>query len=211
MTLARLAHLLLAATLLAFSSQAQEDLYGPAAPLNVAYLRVVHAAPDDGPFAAASGDLLFAEVMFTEVTPYYPLEPGTVELSAGDVATTLELAAGSFYTAVFMGGQLVALEDEPLVDASRGLLTLYNFSRAGPLELKTADGETEVIAGVEPGGSGSIVINEAEVALGVFAGETSVGALEPRLLGRGVAHAVMVFDGPGGPIVTYAPAELAQD
>ena len=189
---------------------AQEDLYGPSAPPDAAYVRVVNAVP--GPEAAVSladADYL---VGFATATAYQVLEPGETTLNVAGEAIPLTVEAGGFYTAVVTPEGVNVLHDEALVDASRALLTLYNFSSLGPLDLKTADGETDIVSGVAPLSEGSIVVNQAEVALGVFAGGELIGETESSLLERGTAYSVMVFDGAdngeAGPVVTLVPAAL---
>ena len=189
---------------------AQEDLYGPSAPPDAAYFRVVNAASAVGPFEAVLGDLVFPPVAFAEVTPYFVLEPATLSLSVGDAEVSVEVEAGGFYTAALLPGGVVVFDDEPLVDASRALLTFYNLSGRGPLDLATADGGTDVLVGVGAGESESVVVGGAEVALGVFAAGELVGATEQQLLERGVAHAVFVFDGPEDLVVGYDRAELQE-
>ena len=194
--------------LLSYVALAQDNLYGPDAPLDVAYVRAVHAAPDAEAIEVTSGDAVLGQLEFTQVTPYVTLEPGTLTLNAGELSAEVMVEAGEFYTAVVLPGEVTLLTDEPLVDASRGLLTFYNLS-GNEASLATADGATEVVAGVAPISGGSTVVNQAEVALGVLAGEEQLGALEPRLLERGVAHGVFLFESSEGPVVTYAAAESA--
>ena len=189
---------------------AQEDLYGPSAPPDAAYFRVVNAASGVNPFEAVLGDLVFPPVAFAEVTPYFVLEPATLSLSAGDAEASVNVEAGGFYTAALLPGGLVVFDDEPLVDASRALLTFYNLSGRGPLDLATADGETDVLVGVGAGESESIVVGGAEVALGVFEAGELVAALESQQLERGAAHSVFAFDGPEGLVVGYDRAELQE-
>ncbi len=192
------------------SALAQDDLYGPSAPPDAVYFRIVNASSGASPFEARLGDLVFPPVAFAEVTPYFVLEPATLSLSAGDAETSVEVEAGGFYTAALLPNGLTVFSDEPLVDASRALLTFYNLSNRGPLDLKTADGGTDVFVGVGAGVSESVVVGAAEVALGVFAAAELVGATEQLLLERGVAHAVFVFDGPEGLVVGYDRAELQE-
>ena len=189
---------------------AQEDLYGPSAPPDAAYFRVVNAASAVGPFGATLGDLVFPSIAFAEVTPYFVLEPATLSLSAVDAEEPVQLEAGGFYTAALLPDGLTVFGDEPLVDASRALLTFYNLSSRGPLDLETADGETDILVGVGAGESESIVVGGAEVALGVFEAGERVAALESQQLERGAAHAVFAFDGPEGLTVIYTRAELQE-
>ena len=195
--------------ILAGGVHAQEDLYGPSAPPDAAYVRFINAAPGDEA-AAELGDVDYDPVAFTETTPYRVLEPGDVTLNVAGAEASLTAEAGGFYTVVLTPEGVNVLQDEALVDASRALLTLYNLSDLESLDLKTADGATDIVSEVAPGGAASIVVNQAEVALGVFSEGELVEALEPSLLERGVAYSVLVFDGAGegGPVVVLAPAAL---
>ncbi len=189
------------------SVYAQDNLYGPSAPPDAAYVRIINASPA-GEVEARLGDVDYTPVAFTEVTPYRVVEPGDLTLGVAGAEQALTAEAGAFYTAVLTPEGVNVLRDEALVDASRALLTLYNFSSLGPLDLKTADGETSIVTSVAPGGEGSIVVNQAEVGLGVFDGSELVGETEPSLLERGTAYSVLVFDGETGPVVVLEPAAL---
>ena len=156
--------------------KAQDNLYGPSAPPDAAYVRVVNAVPE-----CCEVEVRFADTVhlagFATLTSYYVFEPGEVTLNIAGKDVPLTVEAGEFYTAVVTPEGVNVLHDEALVDASRALLTLYNFSSLGPLDLKTADGETDIVSGVAPLSEESIVVNQAEVALGVFAGgRASYGA-----------------------------------
>ena len=190
--------------------RAQDNLYGPSAPPDAAYVRVVNAVP--GPEVEVRLADAVRLVGFATVTAYQVLEPGEATLNVAGEDVLLTVEAGEFYTAVVTPEGVNVLHDEALVDASRALLTLYNFSSLGPIDLKTADGETDVVSGVAPLSEGSVVVNQAEVALGVFAGGERVMGLEPSLLERGTAYSVLVFDGAdngeGGPVVVFVPAAL---
>ena len=198
--------LLLAGLFVVGTAYAQDNLYGPSAPPDAAYVRIVNAVPGgEAAVRFADADYL---VGFATVTPYRVVEPGDLTLNVAGTEQPLTAEAGEFYTVVLTPEGVNVLNDEALVDASRALLTLYNFSSLGPLDLKTADGETSIVTSVAPGGEGSIVVNQAEVGLGVFDGSELVGETEPSLLERGTAYSVLVFDGEIGPVVVLEPAAL---
>ena len=201
--------LLLAVLFISGTVHAQDNLYGPLAPPDAAYLRVVNAVP--GPEVEVRLADAVHSVGFATVTAYQVLEPGEATLNVAGEDVPLTVEAGEFYTAAVTPEGVNVLRDEALVDASRALLTLYNFSSLGTLDLKTADGETDIVSDVAPGGEGGIVVNQAEVALGVFAESELVGETEPSLLERGTAYSVLVFDGESGPVVAVVPATLQEE
>lgn len=188
---------------------AQEDLYGPSAPTDVAYIRVMHAAEGYSAFQAASGEMLFDPVDFLGVTPYYPFPAGRFNLSLADVVTNLTVEAGGFYTVVLLQGDSHLFDDDPLIDSSRALLTFYNLTNL-LTDLKTFDASTVIFSEVGPLEAASIVVAEAEVAVAAFetTAEEPLAVLEPQLFSRGVAHSIILLDTESGFVLSYAPAEL---
>ena len=187
---------------------AQTDLYGPQAPADAAYVRVLQAVPGEMLSADLGGEVL-PELEFAQVSPYRVVSPGDVSYTLAESGNGT-LAAGAFYTFVNLPSETLVLEDTPLLDASRGLISLYNLTDLDALSLVTTDG-AEVVADVAPGELASLEVNEAEVGLAVVAGEDEVAQLEPLLLERGVAHGVFVLNAQEGPVAVYAPSSLAQD
>jgi hypothetical protein len=188
---------------------AQEDLYGPAAPVDVAFVRVMHAAEGYSAFQAASGEMLFEVVEFLDVTPYYPFQAGRLNISLADVVSNLTVEAGGFYTVALLQGVSQLFNDAPLIDSSRALLTFYNLTEL-LTDLKTADASTVIFSEVAPLASASIVVSEAEVAVAAFetAQDEPLAALEPQLFSRGVAHSVILLNTEDGFVLSYAAAEL---
>jgi alginate O-acetyltransferase complex protein AlgF len=178
--------------LLTFSvAIAQEDvgLYAPAPPPDAAFVRVVNATA--GEIMPTLGDTAYGAQEPGAVSPYRVVLQGTADLSAGDVTAALELSAGRFYT-VILTGSAQLIEDPTLTNRTQALLLLYNLSDT-PVNLKTADGSTDVIPDVAPGEVGSIPVNPISVAFGAFAGDAVLQTFEEVSLERGAAYSTFVL------------------
>src|SRR5690554_3211393 len=141
---------------------AQTDLYGPEAPADVAWIRVVNAA---------EGDALTARVADTELSvgfgggsDYVAVTPGEqlVQLNGNEVA--IDVLPESFHTIALLSGGPVVVSEDGLRDISRGLLGLMNLTSHGALTLATPAGEV-VAPDVPPGTASSIAISAASTGL----------------------------------------------
>jgi alginate O-acetyltransferase complex protein AlgF len=183
---------------------AQGNLYGPGTPDNASYIRVVHAAADAPEATALIGGGLSGESLaYGEVSDYALVLSGEtpVVVEVGDEALelTVEVAPLSFYTVALVGStespELRLIEDEVSDNLARTLLALYNFTEA-TLALRTADGETEIVAGVGPIAADGVMVNPVTVSLGVFEGEELRYTLTEVRLEAGEAYSVVVFGPP---------------
>jgi hypothetical protein len=192
--------------LLVGGASAQEDLYGPQAPTDVAYVRAVNAS-ERGGLGVRVADGVMEALPFAGATPYVAVPPGPVRLDLGGEEIEVEARVGDFLTVVAGPEGVWVIEDTPLRDASRGMLALYNLSDRASLDLVVVDGP-EVVADVAPGEQAAVAIAEAEVALRVRSDEGDEIDLEPRLFERGVAHSVFVVGDPEGLVVGYDASRL---
>jgi hypothetical protein len=192
--------------LLLASVLAQEDLYGPQAPVDVAYVRAVNAV-DPGGLGVRVADADLVVLPLAGATAYVAVSPGLVRVDLGGETAEIEASLGAFLTVVARPDGVIVIEDVPLRDTTRGILALYNLSEHAWLALEVIDGPS-VVERVEPGAQEAVVISEASVALRVVSERGEVIDLEARLLERGVAHAVIVTDGPEGLTVAYAASRL---
>lgn len=196
------------------TAAAQESLYGPEAPSDVAFLRVINASAAPIFANVAGGDE--RELLPGEASEYVPAPSSEVrfEVRRGEdaepeAAAPDEVGSEDFVTLLVTEGELRPLEDEVLRDISRGLLAFVNASDTAPLSLRLEDG-TVVFeeVGEEPA---SRTIAEAEAAFEVVdtsSGEV-VGRIERRTIERGTAHTILAYDGPEGLAVSYLAASLA--
>lgn len=184
---------------------AQNDLYGPEAPRDSAYLRVINAREGDAVVPVIDG-VAWDPIEFAAATPYGLVQPGerVVELAGEEVELALE--PEGFTTLVALPEQTLVLKDTPLRDISRGLLTLYNLTSDSTIDLLTSDG-TEVLAGVPAESAASIVISEATVSLAVQSQGATLAELPEKTYTRGEAHSIIVLPGDADPKVIYVRAE----
>jgi hypothetical protein len=188
----------------ALMSAAGQGLYGPEAPRDASYLRLVNASGQE-PVTMTVDGTSWEPLPFAGVTPYRQLAPGEHSLSLLGQELAFTASPEGFRTVVALAGRVLLLEDTPLRDISRGLLTLYNLTEAGPLTLRTADG-ADVLIDVQPDSARSIAISEAEVSLVLYRGDEEIAVVEPRLYQRGEAHSLIVLPGGPEPRLIYARA-----
>jgi hypothetical protein len=186
----------------------QGDLYGPSAPPDAAWVRAVNAEAPAG-LDIRIGDGPVEAIAFADATGYRAVDPGDVIVDIDGVATAVTVEPGAFVTVVATVDAVRSIDDAVLLDVSRGVLALYNLSELAALDLVVADGPT-VVEQVPPWHQAAVVIAEATVALEVRSGAHVVGTLDARVYERGVAHSVIVVEGPDGPLVRYVAATVAE-
>ena len=187
---------LLALAALPFSAaqfaSAQGGLYGPEAPVEAAWVRVVNAGAEGG-VAVRIADGSTRVLALFDATRYALVDPGPVRVDVGGEAVTLEVVAESFTTVAATGGGVVVVPDPALRDISRGLLGLVNLTDREGLDLQVPDGPI-VVAAVPPGVHDAVAVAEATVELVVVDAGTVVARLEARTFERGVAFAVVAVE-----------------
>ncbi|MEX2540299.1 MAG: alginate O-acetyltransferase AlgF [Trueperaceae bacterium] len=198
------ATLVLASVLAVSATAAAQGLYGPEAPRDVAYLRLINA-DSRGPVTMSVDGSEWQPLPYAEVSPYRQLPPGEHLVTLAGEEIAISASPEGFITVVALEGRALLLEDEPLRDISRGLLTFYNLTAGDALSLRTQDGG-DVLTDVAAESAASVAISEAEVGLAVHHGEELLASLEPRLYGRGEAHAVIVLPAGKEPRLVYARA-----
>ena len=189
LALAALAALVLGA---AQVGSAQGGLYGPEAPVDAAWVRVVNADAVGGVGVRIADGGTRVLALF-DATRYALVDPGPVRLDVGGDVVTLEVGPESFTTVAATAGGPVVVPDPALRDISRGLLGLVNLTDRAGLDLQVPDGPT-VVAAVPPGAHDAIAVAEATTELVVADGGVAVARLEARTFERGVAYAVVAVE-----------------
>ena len=174
---------------LIWASAQDEGLYAPAPPADAAFVRIFSTR--QGEMTPTLGDTSFQALAYGKVSPYRVVLQGDADLTAGNVTDTLSLQAGRFYT-VIVGENASLLEDPTLENRAQTLLLLYNTS-SEPVNLKTADGSTDVIPDVAPGEVGSIPVNPISVAFGAFRGDDALTTFDEVQLERSAAYSTFVL------------------
>jgi hypothetical protein len=179
------------------------DLYGPA--IEAAFVRVVNA----GDTAEVTvGERALGALATGQVTPYYAFPAGSYPLVVGGAQQEVGLELFLYYTVVVHEGGVAVLQDAPLTDPARALLSLYNLSGLAAADLVTADGSTEVITGVPPLAGEGVEVNAAEVDLAVRGDGEVIETLQNLDLTRGEAYSAFVL---GTGEVLWVQAEVVVD
>lgn len=180
-------------TIASLFGSAHGGLYGPEAPLEAAWVRVVNAGADGG-VAVRIADGGARVLALHEATRYALVDPGRVLVDVGGDVVTLDVGPESFTTvAATTDGGVVVVADPGLRDISRGLLGLANLTDRAGLDLQVPDGPV-VVAAVPPGIHDAIAVAEATTELVVVDDGTVVARLEARAFERGVAYAIVAVE-----------------
>jgi alginate O-acetyltransferase complex protein AlgF len=174
-----------------------QGLYAPAPPADAAFVRVLHTVPETDTLDSDIGGTTFETLSYGDVSVYRVVVQGEATVRAGEFGSLSELGellafeAGHFYTVV-LGDEATLFQDPVLENRAQTLLVLYNLS-SETAGLKTADGETDVIAKVAPGEVGSVPVNPIAVAFGAFAGDTALTTFDEVQLERSAAYSTFVL------------------
>lgn len=179
----------------AFVHAEPRSVYGPQAPGDVAFVRVVNAIAGKTPVQVDLGATRYDQLGFAEVSPYRPVVPDIYQIRAAGHEQEIIPKSGRYYTIVCAPKGIHVLEDVAHTDPARAQLFLYNVSSLPRVDLKTADGKTSVIYDVLPHKSGQVVVNAIAVAFAVFSDGALVGEVGDPGLERGSSFSVFVLDG----------------
>jgi alginate O-acetyltransferase complex protein AlgF len=172
-----------------------EGLYAPAPPADAAFVRIVHALESAPAVSVSVGDTTYGDLEFSQSSLYRVVIQGTRTLTAGDISQDLSVVAGKFYTLAITADGVLVLEDASSTNRAKALLSLYNLSSLATVDLKTADGKTDVLLGVTPGTQKSIEVNGITVDLAALSEGNEIQAFPGVKLERGAAYSVFVLGG----------------
>ncbi len=171
---------------------AQPDLYGPEAPADVGWVRVVNGAVAGG-VAVRVGEAQTIVLGLGDATRYARVEGGRVMVDVGGERVEVEVEPEAFLSVATTPTGVVVVRDPGLRDVSRGLLGLLNLTDRPALDLRVPDGNP-VVAGVPPAAHDALAVAGATTALLVTAGDEVLARLEPQTFERGVAYTVVVTE-----------------
>jgi alginate O-acetyltransferase complex protein AlgF len=195
----RWSRLAVVALLASAAAWGQPGLYGPEAPLDAAWVRILNAEASGG-MAMRVGDAATVVVALGDATRYVQVPPGAVRLDVGGVDVRIEVEPESFTTVAATPAGPVVVPDPVLRDISRGLLGLMNLTGRPGLDLRAPDG-TPVVEGTPPGEHRALAVAAATTELLVTAGDELIARLPERTYERGVAYTYAVLDVGEGPVV----------
>jgi hypothetical protein len=203
----------LLSAVLAVSAAAQEapDVYGPPAPQNAGFVRVVNAGVPGEALSVDVGPQSYGPLAFGDVSAYRPVESGIYLVQVGDARGEVIVRPEGYRTIALTNGEVEVIADTRHEDPARAQLVLYNFLDTGPAELLVAADETPVIEDVGPGAAKSRAVNAVTL---VFAVRTPAGARMSAgeiELTRGDSFGVFLAPGPNAPAVFSERAGVELD
>jgi alginate O-acetyltransferase complex protein AlgF len=170
---------------------APQSVYGPSAPGDSAFVRVVSLLAD--PLRVSLGATRIGPVGYGTVSSYFPVVPDIYVVRAGGAELEVVPKSGGYLTIACTPKGIILFDDPPHTNPARAQVFLYNLTSLPSLDLKTADGKTAVIAGVKNGESAQVVVNAVTAALAVYSGTTLVKAVGSLALQRGVSYSVFAM------------------
>ncbi len=184
------------------------SVYGPSAPGDSAFVRVVNALDSVPSLRADLGATRFQDVTYGTVSAYRPVVPDVYLVRVAGMELEVIAKTRTYYTVAFTSGAILLFEDATHTDPARAQVFLYNLTSIDPIDLKTSDGKTVVIKGVRPGTSGVKVVNAVSATLAVYGAGARVGAPAVLALKRGSSFSVFVLGESAKPAVFSAQAEV---
>lgn len=179
------------------ATNVDEGLYAPLPPEGSAFVRFVHAKSDEsGSEPAIANGKTFDYLEFKEISSYFVVPGGEVNVSLNERKKKFEAKAGDFYTVILKEGNLLDLHhDVPGDNRAKAHVILYNYGAPESISLKTSDGEIPVIEEIKKGETGTREINPVKVSFGIFSGYKKLGSFEPVSLERSQAYTAFLFPG----------------
>ena len=192
-------------------------LYDPEPPLDSAYVRVILASRDGAVDVMVDGRMRIQKLAAGEASEYIVLSAGkrTISVhptgkSVAHLSTSLDVVRGRAMTVAFTALRAdvapVVFEDKANSNKLKALLAVYHLdSKAGPLDVLTADGNTKVFSNVAYGASSSIQVNPISIALmATKAGDKVSKASTSLAMTQGGTYSIFLLPGEGGKTVARA-------
>ena len=208
----RLAVLALLACLgLHATAQSTGALYDPEPPIDSAYVRVILASHEGVVDVLVDGQPRHRKLAAYEASDYMVLTAGKHTLAlhpAGKprayLTTTLDVVPGRAmsvaFTALLPDTKPILFEDKANSNKLKARLLLYHLAtKSGPLDVLTADGNTQVFSNVAYGTSASILVNPIAIELiAAKVGDKTALARIALSMTQGGAYSVLLFSDSNG-------------
>lgn len=173
------------------SAQGHQSVYGPSAPGDSAFVRVLSLLPD--PVRVSLGATRIGPLAASTISPYRPVVPDIYLVRAGGKELEVVPKSGMWLTIACTPKGIILFDDPPHTDLARAQVFLYNLTSLPSLDLRTADGKTTVLAGVKSGASAQVVVNALTVSLALYSGTALVKQVGTLALQRGSSFSVFAL------------------
>ncbi len=171
---------------------AQQTVYAPPPPDNAAFVRVINASPSTASLNTSIGDASFDTLEYGGISAYKVVLAGSYDLTAAGLSGSVSVEAGNYYSVV-LSNDVSVMKDPQNTNLAKTMLVLYNVSDSGAVAMKTADGSTAVIEGVDASSMNSILVNPIQVDLAAFEGTTSINSFAGLSLQSGAVYSMVVM------------------
>lgn len=185
-----LVSLLLLAPLAGQAQESSAGLYGPVAPADSAYVRVLNLSDAPAEVVLSSKNKS-QKVNAGQLGAYLFTSPGTRTIKVNQSTQDIDLQAKSAYTLVYDGSGLASIVDPYSSDPKKALVAFYNLTDQ-PLALKTRDGKHAIVDSIDKNQSGVRPVNEVKIGFAAFNGEQSVATFDETLLKKGRSYSYLV-------------------
>jgi len=209
--------LLLACLSLFANAQPAGQLYDPEPPADSAYVRVIVASKEAPVDVVIDGRPRIVKLMSGQPGDYMVLAAGKHSMAihaagkpAALASTSLEVVRGRAMTVAFTSlrpdATPLLIEDKANSNKLKSLLAVYHLdSKAGSLDLLTADGNTKVFTGLAQGTPASILVNPISVEMVVVkTGDKAPLARVALSMTQGGTYSIFLLPGEGGKLTALA-------
>ena len=196
------------------AAQSNGLLYDPEPPADSAYVRVIHASHGSTVDVLIDGKTRVHNLAGGNASDYLVLANGkhTFALQSEGkntvlVSSTLEVDSGRAITVAFTALRAdtkpLVFEDKANSNKLKAVLAVYHLdSKAGPLDVLTADGKTHVFNNIAAGSSSQLSVNPITIELiAAKAGDKTAQARTSVAMAPGGTYSILLLPGDGGKLI----------
>ena len=193
------------------AAQSTGSLYDPEPPVDSAYVRIILASHEGAIDVLVDGQPRIRKLGAHEASDYMVLTAGKHTLAlhpAGKpqayLTTTLDVVQGRAMSVAFTGllpdTKPILFEDKANSNKLKARLVVYHLAvKAGPFDILTSDGNTQVFSNVGHGTSSSILVNPISIELiTARAGDKAALARTSLTMAQGGIYSVFLLTDPNG-------------
>jgi alginate O-acetyltransferase complex protein AlgF len=195
-------------------------LYDPEPPADSAYVRVILVSNETAVDVVIDGKPKVSKLNAGEASDYMVLTAGKhtlafhpVSKASATVSYTIDVVAGKAMTVAVLSAKAgvapTIFEDKANTNKLKSLVSAYHLdSKAGPLNVVTADGGTKVFTNLAYGGSNSIQVNPISVELvAAKVSDSGVSSTAPKTklaMAAGANYSVFLMPDDKGVLIAKA-------
>ena len=187
--------------ILTFASPAyaeDEGLYDPKVPDKAALVRFIHADPHASESAFRLNNKKYDTLTFKDVSDYYVMPQGEAEVTINKITKTKIFEARTFYSVIKTPTDILILEDQPLEDITKALITFYNLTPLESLTLATTEKNITLVENLMPAQNAARAVNALTLNLTIINGNETTAIAEPVMLARRSAHTILALSDKDG-------------